>query len=418
MGLKELFLRGRSGYSVELWEGRHTTSVSWPFSFELGASCTKAIGVLLFVSLVLEWRFLFLLSFAPTAPFITFPLSLVLPLSRSLRCLFVSSSTFLSISSLSLSFTTHAHTHSSSHLLTDVLSASKFLFSLSLRVSPSVSPSLSLPSSLSLSLSLILTLSTNAGQWGLGTRMLAPTLTQRGAPTQEAQVNAQNTSHTVARNDCLLCEASGDDAEGEGKSLREELLALQTEASTLEADEKKKQLEIAHLTERITVKEGKLGKSRLEGKKLVKEKLLAESLVEKKRSELECVAFDPQAFAKALEHARESELALQSLQESGTPALFPFWCATETSASLQLVRQVCFWLSALKEVGESVGSLSRRSWRSFRPTGGTAWRCFGGILDAMLLCVLFPSVCAHNTNTTTHPRRNTSARRHICTSAH
>jgi len=113
----------------------------------------------------------------------------------------------------------------------------------------------------------------------------------------------------------MSTKASGDDAEGEGKSLREELLALQTEASTLEADEKKKQLEIAHLTERITVKEGKLGKSRLEGKKLVKEKLLAESLVEKKRSELECVAFDPQAFAKALEHARESELALQSLQE-------------------------------------------------------------------------------------------------------
>jgi len=105
------------------------------------------------------------------------------------------------------------------------------------------------------------------------------------------------------------------EGEGEGKSMREQLLAAQTRLSEIEADHKKKTMGIASLKERIGSAEQALAKSKQEGKRLSKEKAVAESLINEKREELRKMKFDPESHQQLIQTARQGEASLHSLQE-------------------------------------------------------------------------------------------------------
>merc|ERR1719191_563477 len=86
------------------------------------------------------------------------------------------------------------------------------------------------------------------------------------------------------------------EGEGEGKSLREQLLQTQTRLSEMDADSKKKTMSIAHFQDRIATTEQALGNSKQEGKRLSKEKSVAESLITEKRAALEKLKFDANGY--------------------------------------------------------------------------------------------------------------------------
>jgi len=104
-------------------------------------------------------------------------------------------------------------------------------------------------------------------------------------------------------------------AEGEGKSLREQLLAAQTRLSEMDADRKKKDMAIAHIGERIAATEQAAAKSKQDGKRLSKEKSETEVLVTEKRAALQKLNFDPERYAALDATVRQSEAALYSLQQ-------------------------------------------------------------------------------------------------------
>jgi len=105
------------------------------------------------------------------------------------------------------------------------------------------------------------------------------------------------------------------EGEGEGKSLREQLLAAQTRLSEMEADQKKKTMGIASLKERIGSAEQALTKSKQDGKRLSKEKALADGIITEKRAELKKLKFDPEAYQQLIHTARQSEAAMLALHE-------------------------------------------------------------------------------------------------------
>lgn len=103
--------------------------------------------------------------------------------------------------------------------------------------------------------------------------------------------------------------------EGQGRSLREELLAAQTRLSEMEAEHKKKAMGIEHLSKRIKETEEQVAKSKQDGKRLSKEKSNAESSIAAKKAELEKLNFDPQRFATLDQMARQGEAQLHSNKE-------------------------------------------------------------------------------------------------------
>jgi len=105
------------------------------------------------------------------------------------------------------------------------------------------------------------------------------------------------------------------DGEGEGRSLREQLLAAQTRLSEMEAEQKKKTMGIASLKDRIKGAEESLGKSKQDGKRLLKEKAAAEQIINEKRQEIKKMKFDPEGHEQLIQTARQSEVALYRLQE-------------------------------------------------------------------------------------------------------
>jgi structural maintenance of chromosome 2 len=105
------------------------------------------------------------------------------------------------------------------------------------------------------------------------------------------------------------------DGEGEGKSLREQLLETQTRLQTLDSEQKKRSLGIANLKERIASTEQNMSKSKTEGKRLLKEKTAIEAHITERRSELQKLRFDPEGHAKLVGAVREGEAALLSLQQ-------------------------------------------------------------------------------------------------------
>lgn len=105
------------------------------------------------------------------------------------------------------------------------------------------------------------------------------------------------------------------DGEGEGRSLREQLLAAQTRLSEIEADQKKKSMGIANLIERISVSEQSLTKCKQEGRRLAKEKAAAEALLAERRSAAERLGFDPEAYQQLRGAAQQREQGLHAMQE-------------------------------------------------------------------------------------------------------
>jgi len=110
---------------------------------------------------------------------------------------------------------------------------------------------------------------------------------------------------------------AGPDEEGagDGKSLREQLLDAQTRLSEMEADHKKKAMAINSFQERIANNEQVLSKSKTDGKRMSKEKLMIESLLTEKRAELEKMHFDAEHHSQLVAKARHSESALYGMQE-------------------------------------------------------------------------------------------------------
>jgi len=105
------------------------------------------------------------------------------------------------------------------------------------------------------------------------------------------------------------------EGEGEGRSLREQLLAAQTRLSEMEAEQKKKTMGIASLKERIGGAEQALSKSKQEGKRLSKEKTITENLINEKRQELKKLKFDPEGHQQLIQAARQSEATFYKAQE-------------------------------------------------------------------------------------------------------
>mmetsp|Transcript_16265 Transcript_16265/g.44167 ORF Transcript_16265/g.44167 Transcript_16265/m.44167 type:complete len:1112 (-) Transcript_16265:405-3740(-) len=105
------------------------------------------------------------------------------------------------------------------------------------------------------------------------------------------------------------------DSEGAGRSLREELLETQTSLSVMESDQKKKTLGISHLGERISFVEEKVGKSKVDGKKLMQEMTMTQSVIDKRKAELGRIGFDPEIYAGVQQKVRQAESSLHSLQE-------------------------------------------------------------------------------------------------------
>lgn len=108
---------------------------------------------------------------------------------------------------------------------------------------------------------------------------------------------------------------AGPEAEGEGKSLREQLLAAQTRLSEMEADQKKKTMAIASLKERMSNAEQSVTRSKQEGKRLSKEKAFAENIINEKREELKNLSFDPANHTQLIRAAQQAEAAMHSIQE-------------------------------------------------------------------------------------------------------
>mmetsp|Transcript_26122 Transcript_26122/g.75411 ORF Transcript_26122/g.75411 Transcript_26122/m.75411 type:complete len:1203 (-) Transcript_26122:61-3669(-) len=105
------------------------------------------------------------------------------------------------------------------------------------------------------------------------------------------------------------------EGEGEGKSLREQLLAAQTRLSELESDHKKKTLGVANLKDRIGAATEAISRSKQEGKRLAKEKAYTESLLNDKREELKKLKFDPEGYQQLMRAAQQGELTLQQTQD-------------------------------------------------------------------------------------------------------
>mmetsp|Transcript_32329 Transcript_32329/g.89323 ORF Transcript_32329/g.89323 Transcript_32329/m.89323 type:complete len:1202 (-) Transcript_32329:120-3725(-) len=110
-------------------------------------------------------------------------------------------------------------------------------------------------------------------------------------------------------------QAPEDSEGGDGKSLREELLAAQTRLSEMDSDVKKKNLSIANLKERIESTTQVLGKSKQNGKQMAKEKALAEGIINEKRTALRACGVNAEDRVKLTETMRKAEASFHSSQD-------------------------------------------------------------------------------------------------------
>mmetsp|Transcript_50030 Transcript_50030/g.160046 ORF Transcript_50030/g.160046 Transcript_50030/m.160046 type:complete len:1214 (-) Transcript_50030:205-3846(-) len=105
------------------------------------------------------------------------------------------------------------------------------------------------------------------------------------------------------------------EGEGEGKSLRKQLLEAQTRLSEMEADQKKKTLGIANLKERIGSAEQSLARSKQDSRRLLKERAHAEAVINDKREELRKLTFDPESYQQLVRAAQQAEASLHGSQD-------------------------------------------------------------------------------------------------------
>jgi len=105
------------------------------------------------------------------------------------------------------------------------------------------------------------------------------------------------------------------DGEGEGKSLREQLLETQTKLAEMDAEISKKSMSIKHLEERIVSAQQGATKNQHDGNRLLKEKAAIESLVHQKKADSEKMNFDPEQYATLARSTREAEAALHAKHE-------------------------------------------------------------------------------------------------------
>jgi len=105
------------------------------------------------------------------------------------------------------------------------------------------------------------------------------------------------------------------DSEGQGKSMREELLDAQTKLAEMDADLKKRGMAISSYQERIVKMEQVLANSKAEAKRLAKEKIAATNLIAERKAALAGVQFDAERHAQLVAAARQSEAALHATQE-------------------------------------------------------------------------------------------------------
>jgi structural maintenance of chromosome 2 len=106
-----------------------------------------------------------------------------------------------------------------------------------------------------------------------------------------------------------------ENGEGEQKSLKGQLLEAQTRLSELESDEKKKKILIVNLKDRIKGYNQIQEKSKQDGKRLTKEKSVAENFIAEKRAELQALGFDPDSRKALVDGARQAESSLYQAQE-------------------------------------------------------------------------------------------------------
>mmetsp|Transcript_63420 Transcript_63420/g.148497 ORF Transcript_63420/g.148497 Transcript_63420/m.148497 type:complete len:1202 (-) Transcript_63420:188-3793(-) len=108
-----------------------------------------------------------------------------------------------------------------------------------------------------------------------------------------------------------MAEAPAPDA-GEGRSMREQLLAAQTRLQEMQAEEKTKTMAISSLKERIHSSEQILGRSKQEHKRLAKERDAVETIIVEKKEQLEAANFDADGFARLQQAKRQAEAEYHS----------------------------------------------------------------------------------------------------------
>eukprot|EP00928_Gymnodinium_smaydae_P079949 TRINITY_DN63775_c0_g1_i1.p1 TRINITY_DN63775_c0_g1~~TRINITY_DN63775_c0_g1_i1.p1 ORF type:complete len:1208 (-),score=384.26 TRINITY_DN63775_c0_g1_i1:110-3733(-) len=139
-------------------------------------------------------------------------------------------------------------------------------------------------------------------------------LAEEDAKTKRDIEKAQWTMQALSAGMSTQAPADGQEG-GEGKSLREQLLHAQTRLAEMDSEQKKKQLGIKNLTERIGSAQEVLNKSKQDGKRLAKEKAAAEAVINEKRTALRKLGFDPEKRSQVIEAVRQAESKYHSVQE-------------------------------------------------------------------------------------------------------
>jgi len=107
-----------------------------------------------------------------------------------------------------------------------------------------------------------------------------------------------------------MSEQQAPDVDGDGKSLREQHLEVQTKLSEMDAELKKRQMSATHLEQRLAAAKQSMSQSATDGKRLIKEKASIEAVVAEKKAEISKLKFDPQQYAALSQKSRELEGAL------------------------------------------------------------------------------------------------------------
>mmetsp|Transcript_798 Transcript_798/g.2239 ORF Transcript_798/g.2239 Transcript_798/m.2239 type:complete len:1225 (-) Transcript_798:393-4067(-) len=106
----------------------------------------------------------------------------------------------------------------------------------------------------------------------------------------------------------------GPDGEGEGKSMREQLLAAQTRLQMLDSDGQKKEMGIKSLRDRIGNMELEFANNKKDGGRLLKEKSITQDLINQKQTQLSKLKFDPERYQQMAQAQQQTEGNLEQLQ--------------------------------------------------------------------------------------------------------
>mmetsp|Transcript_21807 Transcript_21807/g.34936 ORF Transcript_21807/g.34936 Transcript_21807/m.34936 type:complete len:1212 (-) Transcript_21807:1286-4921(-) len=110
-------------------------------------------------------------------------------------------------------------------------------------------------------------------------------------------------------------EPRSEDGEGQGRSLREELLDAQTRLATMDSEQKKKNMAITSFKDRIASAEQVMTRSKQDGNRLAKEQTATEAFINQRKAELAKMSFDSETFGKLQAAARQGESAWHSMQQ-------------------------------------------------------------------------------------------------------